>query len=103
MNHLKPKSAASSDGNLPKSAADGVVEGTHFLAQTVVHGIAGLVGDPYRGVKSRGIKGAAKGVASGTMGFIVAPLVGALGFITKTSDGLGATTKHLALGVIEST
>lgn len=99
---MKPNAAASSDGNLPKNAVDGVVEGTHFLAQTVVRGIAGLVGDPYRGIKSGGIKGAAKGTASGVTGLVVAPVVGALGFLAKTSDGFGATTKHLALGVIES-
>lgn len=62
----------------------------------------GLIGNPYRGAKSGGVTGLAKGVASGTTGLFVAPFVGALGFIAKTTDGIGSTTKYLDLGVIEA-
>lgn len=44
----------------------------------------------------------AKGVASGITGLVAAPFVGALGFMAKTADGVGNTTKYLDLGVIES-
>ena len=100
-NHLKPKSA-SSDGRYPDNAIDGVYEGTKFLGQTVAHGMAGLIGNPYRGAKTGTALGLAKGVASGVTGLVTAPLVGALGFVAKTADGMGATTKYLELGVIDS-
>ena len=101
-NHLKPNKSASSDGRHPDNAVDGVVEGTKFLGQTLVHGMAGLVGNPYRGAKTGTTAGFAKGVASGATGLVAAPFVGALGFVAKTADGIGATTKYLDLGVIES-
>jgi len=127
--HLKPKAAAS-DGKHPEHAVDGIVQGTTFLGKTVIAGVAGLVGNPYRGAKTGGATGVAKGVASGVTGesnavcvefiswtncnstnslmpthvpgLVVAPFVGALGFIAKTADGMGATTKMLELGVIEA-
>lgn len=46
--------------------------------------------------------GVTKGVASGVGGLVVAPFVGALGFVAKTADGIGETTKMLDLGFIES-
>jgi len=100
-NHLKPKSA-SSDGRHPDNAVDGVVQGTKYLGQAVAHGVAGLIGNPYRGAKTGTVTGVAKGVASGVTGLVAAPLVGALGFIAKTADGAGATTKYLDKGVIEA-
>lgn len=48
------------------------------------------------------LSGFTKGVASGVGGLVVAPFVGALVFIAKTSDGIGATTRMLNLGVIEA-
>lgn len=98
---MKPK-AASSGGKHPDNVVDGVYEGTRFLGETVVHGIAGLIGNPYRGAKTGTISGVSKGVASGVTGFLTAPFVGALGFIAKTADGIGATTKYLELGVFDA-
>ena len=98
--HLKPMLA--SHRQRPTDALDGIVKGTKFLGKTLIFGIAGLIGNPYRGVKTRTITGVTKGVASGLGGLIASPIVGALGFIAKASDGAGATTKYLELGVIES-
>ncbi|KAL7554677.1 hypothetical protein ACHAWF_018946 [Thalassiosira exigua] len=100
-NHLKPKSA-SSDGRPPDNAVEGVAEGAEFFAHTMVHGIAGLVGNPYRGMKTGTASGVAKGVVSGVGGIVTAPFVGALGFVAKTADGIGATTKYLDLSCIEA-
>ena len=99
--HLKPKSAAS-DGRHPDNAVDGVVQGTKFFGKTVVHGIAGVVGNPYRGAKTGTAAGVAKGVASGATGLLVSPFVGALGFVAKTADGIGSTTNLLELGHIDA-
>ncbi len=73
-NHLKPKAAVG--GNAPENAGVGVVEGVDFLGRTVVHGVAGLIGNPYRGAKTGTVSGFAKGVASGVTGLVVAPFVG---------------------------
>ena len=98
---LKPKSA-SSDGRNPDHAVDGLVQGTGYLTQTVAHGIAGLIGNPYRGAKTGTVSGVAKGVTTGVVGVLTMPLVGALGFIAKTSTGIGQTSKMLDLGCIEA-
>jgi len=98
-NHLKPSLTAKQ--KYPRHAVDGVIKGTNFLGRTLIFGIAGLIGNPYRGAK-HGVYGFAKGVASGMGGFVVSPFVGALGFIAKTSDGFGATTKYMELGYIEA-
>ena len=93
-NHLKAKS----DGKPAQNAIEGVVQGTEFLSRTVVHGVAGLVGNPYRGMKSGGAAGFTKGAASGVTGLIFAPFIGALGFVAKTSEGIGENSKMLNIG-----
>jgi len=99
--HLKPKSL-SHDGSHPDNVIDGVLEGTKFFGQNVLHGIAGVVGNPYRGAKTGTATGVAKGVVSGVTGLAAGVAVGALGFVAKTFDGIGQTTKYLDLGVIEA-
>ena len=98
---LKPKKSTKSE-DAPGNIGEGVIDGTTFLGQTLFHGVAGVVGNPYRGLKKGSAKAAAKGVASGVGGLIVAPLVGALGFTAKVLEGTGNTTSLLEVGVIES-
>lgn len=99
---LKPKSASSNGRNDPEQIVDGIVQGTEYLARTVAHGIAGLIGNPYRGAKTGTVTGLAKGVSTGIIGVMTCPFVGALGFIAKTSAGIGQTTFLLNLGCIEA-
>lgn len=98
---LKPKSATS-NGRNPEQALDGIVQGTEYLAKTVAHGIAGLIGNPYRGMQTGTITGVAKGVSTGVIGLLACPFIGSLGFIAKTSTGIGQTTTLLNLGYIEA-
>eukprot|EP00804_Cyclotella_cryptica_P012787 CCRYP_010547-RA/>CCRYP_010547-RA protein AED:0.05 eAED:0.05 QI:183/0.85/0.81/1/0.76/0.63/22/985/2990 len=97
-NHLKAKS----DGKPARNAIDGVLQGAEYLSRTVVHGVAGLVGNPYRGMKSGGAAGFTKGAASGVTGLFFAPFIGALGFVAKTSEGIGENSKILNIAVIEA-
>lgn len=99
--NLKPKNAGSSGRN-PDHAVDGFVQGTGYAARTAAHGIAGLIGNPYRGIKTGTVSGAAKGVATGIIGVAAFPVAGALGFVAKTSTGIGQTSKVLDLGYIEA-
>lgn len=71
-----------------------------------MHGVAGLIGNPYRGVKtstSGPILGFTHGVVSGTVGLFVAPFIGTLGLMSKTCDGIGASTRFIGeLGAVEA-
>lgn len=97
--NLKPKSAS---GRKPDHVGDGFMQGATYLAQTTAHGIAGLIGNPYRGVKTGTATGAVKGVATGIVGVVAFPVAGCLGFVAKTSTGIGQTTRVLDLGYIEA-
>lgn len=46
--------------------------------------------------------GLTKGFVSGLGGALVSPLIGALGFIAKAAEGIGAQTKCLEIGVIQT-
>lgn len=89
--HLKAKSNSKAAENV----VDGVVQGTEYLSRTIVHGVAGIVGNPYRGMKSGGVVGLTNGAASGVAGAIFAPFIGALGFVAKTAEGVGESSKML--------
>lgn len=67
-NHLKPKLLATH--KYPRHALDGMVKGTNFLGRTVICGVAGLIGNPYRGAKTGTVSGFTKGIASGLGGLI---------------------------------
>ena len=98
---LKPKKSSKRE-DAPGNIGEGVIEGTQFLGMTLLHGVAGVVGNPYRGLKKRSAKAVAKGMVSGVGGLVVAPFVGALGFTAKVLEGTGNTTSLLEVGVIES-
>ncbi len=104
--HLKPKLDAN-QRKRPRHAIEGFAQGGDFLSRTVVHGVAGVFGNPIRGAKAGlsavdSVAGFAKGLASGAMGFVASPFIGALGFVAKTSDGIAASTRYLELGAVEA-
>ena len=43
-----------------------------------------------------------KGFVTGVAGLLVSPIIGTLGFLANTSDGIGATARYLELGAIEA-
>ena len=73
-NHLK-----AAQDNPAQNVIDGVAKGTDYMARTVAHGFAGLIGDPYRGLKKGGVAGFTKGAVSGVSGAFFSPFIGALG------------------------
>ena len=96
---LKPRAATA------KKPASNVVEGftlgTVFMGKAVVHGVVGVLGNPYRGMKAGTAKGVMEGAASGFTGLLVCPFVGALGFMAKVSEGAGEMAQ-ISLGIVES-
>jgi len=105
-NHLKPK-LSTDQRKRPRHAIEGLAQGTLYMGKTIIYGTAGLIGNPYRGAKSGlsitgSMAGFAKGFGTGVVGLAAAPVVGTLGFMAKTSDGIGATARYLELGAIEA-
>jgi hypothetical protein len=78
------------------------MQGSLFFTLSLTRGVLGVVGNPYRGVKSKSPTKIASGIAYGVAGLAAGPVVGALGFVAKLSDGLGATTRILEIKVIEA-
>lgn len=104
--HLKPN-LDSSQRKRPRHAIEGLAQGGDFFSRTVVHGVAGLIGNPIRGAKAGlsatdSVTGFAKGFVSGAAGLVMCPFIGALGFVAKTSDGIAATTRYLELSAVEA-
>lgn len=104
--HLKPM-LASDNRKRPHHALQGLAQGTAFFGKTLIHGTAGLLGNPYRGVKLANsitgtMAGLTKGAATGITGLLASPVIGMLGMVALTSDGVGATAKYLEMDAIES-
>ena len=104
-NHLKPKLAVD-ERKRPRHVVQGLNQGVIFFGRKIVHGMAGLIGNPYRGMKastSGPVIGFSHGFVSGAVGLFVAPFIGTLGLMAKTCDGMGATTKFIGeFGAVES-
>lgn len=95
-NHLKAKT----DSRPARNVIEGVAQGTEYATRTIVHGAAGLIGNPYRLIKQGGllVRQKAKGTVSGVAGAFFSPFIGALGFVAKASEGIGENSKILNLG-----
>ncbi|KAL7553819.1 hypothetical protein ACHAWF_017158 [Thalassiosira exigua] len=105
-NHLKPR-LATDRRQRPHHAVEGFTRGSLFLGKTVIHGTAGLLGNPYRGAKhatsvTGTLTGFTKGMITGVVGLLASPVIGTLGFVALTSDGIGATARYFELGAAEA-
>jgi len=47
----------------------------------VYDGVTGIVTEPVKGARREGLKGAAKGLASGMIGIVAKPVAGTVGFV----------------------
>jgi len=97
---MKPKAPTAVDA--PSNIVEGFTHGTIFMGKAVIHGVVGVVGNPYRGItEGQSAKAFGKGLASGVGGLVVAPFVGALGFIAKVTAGTGEMAK-ISVDVIDA-
>jgi hypothetical protein len=78
------------------------MQGSLFFTLSVTQGIIVLVKDPYKGIKARSPRKATVGLIRGASGLVASPLIGALGFFSKSFDGVKATTHLLEKKVVES-
>jgi len=77
------------------NAGYGILQGTLCLGSGLVRGISGVVADPVQAVQQDGLSPSSlgKGMASGLTGLITKPTAGVLGFVSKTAEGVSATTE----------
>ena len=68
----------------PKNLISGVVYGSWSLLKGIGSGIGGVVYEPYKGAKERGVKGATIGVGKGIIGLVSKPVGGTFGLVQYT-------------------
>jgi vacuolar protein sorting-associated protein 13A/C len=77
-------------GQMNKKKAKGVVQGIGLGAKSlfmgVSQGISGVVTQPVKEAKKRGLKGFFKGMAKGVGGLVSKPVVGVLDSVSKTTE-----------------
>lgn len=77
-------------GKKNKKKARGLLQGLGMGAKSLVGGVAkgvtGVVSQPIKGAKKKGIKGFLGGVAKGVGGLVAKPVVGVLDSVSKTAE-----------------
>lgn len=76
----------------PQNVGDGIVEGFIYITKSIVNGVVGVGGNPYRSLQKRSPFAFGRGLLSGFCGLATSPFLAILGFIAKVSEGINATT-----------
>ncbi|KAH9125057.1 hypothetical protein AeMF1_004274 [Aphanomyces euteiches] len=71
----------------PMSGIEGASQGTGALMHEIGGAVTGVVGEPARGFKEKGIRGGAVGVAKGVGGLVLRPLAGVAIFADHVATG----------------
>ena len=66
----------------PSNLATGLMRGTKSMVGQVMSAVAGVVLEPIRGAKKKGIKGATQGIGKGILGLIFKPVAGTIDLVT---------------------
>jgi hypothetical protein len=82
----------------PSNVISGVYRGTTVLIGSVFEGVTGIVVEPFKGAKEKGVKGATIGVGKGILGLICKPIAGSIDMITNTFRGIGNTPGSIYIG-----
>ena len=72
----------------PQDAAEGLVQGLTSLTHEVLGSVAGVVTEPVAGAQKTGVRGAARGLASGLVNLIRRPIRGGFIFVDKVTAGV---------------
>ena len=65
------------------------------MVKEIAGAVAGVVLEPIKGAKKKGVKGGAKGFGKGMLGLICKPVAGSIDLVTYTSRGFGQTPKTI--------
>ena len=60
--------------------------------------VAGVITEPVKGAKKRGIKGGAIGLGKGILGLVCKPVKGTIDLVTQTTRGISNTPKTIYVG-----
>ena len=74
--------------NYPTSIAGGLRQGGDVFVNSVFHGFSGLVGGPANGFQKDGLPGVVTGTIKGLVGFVAAPVTGALGAVSVVTESV---------------
>jgi len=77
-----------------ETLVDGIGYGAHCCVKSIASGVMGVVKQPYKEAKRRGVRGFAKGMFFGALGTVVKPISGALDFIARSTEG-GKNTAYI--------
>ncbi|BFU18943.1 hypothetical protein EHI8A_004220 [Entamoeba histolytica HM-1:IMSS-B] len=80
-----------------KSTGDGIRKGFVAFSSGVFQGITGVVYQPIKGAIDGGITGFISGVGKGFVGLVTKPIVGTIDLVTKTADGVRASTGKMQI------
>ena len=75
----------------PKNIASGIGYGGMAFAKGLFKGLTGIVYEPYKGAKKKGVKGFGVGMGKGLVGVVAQPVGGTVGLVGCTVQGAVST------------
>lgn len=84
---------------VPENIATGLAAGTGLMLYGLIGGLVGLVSEPVKCVKKKGIKGVPAGLGKGVLGLVCKPVAGTIDFLTCTIRGVNNMPRSLYRGL----
>jgi hypothetical protein len=76
----------------PAHIGEGVVQAGVIFAESIHHGVVNAVKRPAAGIRERSAVQTISGAATGLLGLVLSPAVGAFGAVTKLTQSIDSTT-----------
>jgi hypothetical protein len=73
------------------------------MIKEIASAVAGIVIEPYKQSKSKGIKGGAKGLGKGMIGLVCKPVAGTIDLVTYTTRGIAYTPNTINVKIKQLT
>lgn len=84
---------------VPENIATGLAAGAGLMLYGLAGGLFGLISEPVKCVKKRGIKGVPAGLGKGFLGLVCKPVGGTIDFVTCTIRGVNNMPRSLYRGI----
>ena len=81
--------------NQPQHIGDGLAKGGVSIVKGIWGGVSGLVTQPYKEIKKKGVKGIGTGTGKALTGLVFKPVAGVLGAAESITAGIGNTPDAL--------
>ena len=83
----------------PKNLASGIGYGGMAFATGLFRGLTGIVYEPYKGARKKGVKGFGVGIGKGLVGVVAKPVGGTVGLVGCTVQGAVSTPSTIKKAV----